>query len=375
MSLTGNTEVKNNLVGDIHIIKTINGYSAYEIAVQNGFEGTVEEWLKSIKGEKGEPGTMELFGELDAKGKRIMNVADPEEGGDAVNRRYFESVANAWMSENKLPNFLKEMSDETPLQVKNGGTGGKTAEEARKNIGAAPAEATSLYNTDTDIDVLTEPGFYYGRNIINSPFTNLYLEVGKGAIQYLGGPSGSELCTKNYYYQRSINLENGEKAFRCREGHPGRFTGVEWEYENPNPVWLPGSGRGEVIKTTERFHGNPVYTSVIFIYSFENGKEVDISSLMGESGTYGGTVIRYDGFLYKSGSKYRRTLPYFQPVNTNSNDWDSLTISSAWLTFYNAPFEGTSRMWMQMHGHNAAFDTEGYHQPTSGYVQIWFVKE
>lgn len=33
-----------------------DGKSAYDVAVTNGFEGTVEEWLESLKGEKGEPG-------------------------------------------------------------------------------------------------------------------------------------------------------------------------------------------------------------------------------------------------------------------------------------------------------------------------------
>lgn len=36
--------------------QAIKGESAYEIAVRNGFEGTEEEWLESIKGEKGDPG-------------------------------------------------------------------------------------------------------------------------------------------------------------------------------------------------------------------------------------------------------------------------------------------------------------------------------
>lgn len=35
----------------------IKGESAYEIAVRNGFEGTEEEWLVSLKGEKGDPGS------------------------------------------------------------------------------------------------------------------------------------------------------------------------------------------------------------------------------------------------------------------------------------------------------------------------------
>ncbi len=35
-------------------MQTWRGYSAYEIAVQNGFEGTEEEWLASLKGERGD---------------------------------------------------------------------------------------------------------------------------------------------------------------------------------------------------------------------------------------------------------------------------------------------------------------------------------
>ena len=48
------------------------GYSAYEIAVQYGFEGTVEEWLESLKGDKGETG---VAGSRGPKG-------DPGEKGD-----------------------------------------------------------------------------------------------------------------------------------------------------------------------------------------------------------------------------------------------------------------------------------------------------
>lgn len=39
------------------IVVNKNGKSAYEIAVDNGFEGTEQEWLASLKGEKGEDGT------------------------------------------------------------------------------------------------------------------------------------------------------------------------------------------------------------------------------------------------------------------------------------------------------------------------------
>lgn len=37
--------------------QAIKGESAYEVAVRNGFKGTEEEWLASLKGEKGDPGS------------------------------------------------------------------------------------------------------------------------------------------------------------------------------------------------------------------------------------------------------------------------------------------------------------------------------
>lgn len=68
------------------------GKSAYEVAVDNGFEGTEEEWLESLKGkpgDKGEPFTYNDFteGQLESlKGK----PGDP--GEDAENQFTSEQV-------------------------------------------------------------------------------------------------------------------------------------------------------------------------------------------------------------------------------------------------------------------------------------------
>ena len=50
----------------------LSGESAYEIAVQNGFSGTEEEWLDSLKGEDGEPGA---DGRQGADGKSAYEIA------------------------------------------------------------------------------------------------------------------------------------------------------------------------------------------------------------------------------------------------------------------------------------------------------------
>lgn len=42
--------------GSVQYIKGEPGESAYETAVKNGFEGTEQEWLDSLKGKNGEPG-------------------------------------------------------------------------------------------------------------------------------------------------------------------------------------------------------------------------------------------------------------------------------------------------------------------------------
>lgn len=42
------------------------GKSAYQVAVQNGFTGTEEEWLQSLKGEKGDPGPNNIYDGLDS---------------------------------------------------------------------------------------------------------------------------------------------------------------------------------------------------------------------------------------------------------------------------------------------------------------------
>lgn len=51
-----NRKVELNKLKEFFQISGGSGASAYEVAVQNGFEGTVEEWLASLKGEPGPKG-------------------------------------------------------------------------------------------------------------------------------------------------------------------------------------------------------------------------------------------------------------------------------------------------------------------------------
>lgn len=56
-----------------------NGKSAYELAVENGFSGTVDEWLESLKGQPGKDG---INGKDGANGKDGVNGINGKDGAD-----------------------------------------------------------------------------------------------------------------------------------------------------------------------------------------------------------------------------------------------------------------------------------------------------
>ena len=83
--LKGNTEWK--FISDLSGAQGIQGLSAYQVAVQHGFEGTEDKWLISLKGEKGETGPKGDKGDPGEKGEK----GDP--GSDAsVTKQNVEAV-------------------------------------------------------------------------------------------------------------------------------------------------------------------------------------------------------------------------------------------------------------------------------------------
>lgn len=53
MSTKGSATATNVIRGAIGTPKFVRGASAYEVAVRNGYEGTEEEWVESLKPRKG----------------------------------------------------------------------------------------------------------------------------------------------------------------------------------------------------------------------------------------------------------------------------------------------------------------------------------
>lgn len=76
--LKGNTEWK--FISDLSGAQGIQGLSAYQVAVQHGFEGTEDEWLISLKGEKGETGPKGDKGDTGERGLQGDRGEQGEQG-------------------------------------------------------------------------------------------------------------------------------------------------------------------------------------------------------------------------------------------------------------------------------------------------------
>ena len=68
------------------------GASAYEIAVANGYVGTEEQWLESLKGEKGDKGDPFTWDDLTAEQKKELTGPKGDKGDiGGIGYVFFES--------------------------------------------------------------------------------------------------------------------------------------------------------------------------------------------------------------------------------------------------------------------------------------------
>ena len=97
------------------------GYSAYEVAVRNGFKGTEEEWLESLKGRDG--GVATINGKThDENGNVVLTGADIMISGEGENST--KTVAQMAQDVEKLSGALDVNGDAIDL-------GGRYIDNAR----------------------------------------------------------------------------------------------------------------------------------------------------------------------------------------------------------------------------------------------------
>ena len=106
----------------------VDGASAYEIAVENGYTGTEAEWLSSLKGEKGDAGEQGIQGiqgkkgDTGAAGKDGINGKDGKNGADG-----YSPTATVTETDAGATITITDKNGTTTATVKKG-VGEKTAE-------------------------------------------------------------------------------------------------------------------------------------------------------------------------------------------------------------------------------------------------------
>ena len=147
-----------------------NGLSAYEIAQNNGFEGTLSEWFASLKGDKGDTGKQGVKGDKGDKGDTGEQGIQGEKGSTGATGKTGASGKSAyeiWLSagnsgtETDFLNSLKGEKGDTGKQGIQGEKGDKGATGAKGSKGDTGADGKSAYdvwisqgNSGTEADFL-----------------------------------------------------------------------------------------------------------------------------------------------------------------------------------------------------------------------------
>lgn len=83
--LKGTISPRGSVKGSIGVLEKIQGRSAYEVAVINGFEGTEGEWLASLKGEPGKRGERGIQAHYDPETQTLYITGGEEDSGTGGN--------------------------------------------------------------------------------------------------------------------------------------------------------------------------------------------------------------------------------------------------------------------------------------------------
>ena len=124
--LIGSISNRNSISGVINPAGDISGAlsnplargaSAYEIAVANGYVGTEEQWLESLKGEKGDKGDPFTWDDLTAEQKRELTGPKGDKGDTGgIGYVFFESD-----NDGHLYVVIAEGTDEISFRISDDG--------------------------------------------------------------------------------------------------------------------------------------------------------------------------------------------------------------------------------------------------------------
>ena len=267
-----------------------NGKSAYELAVENGFEGTLEDWLNSLVGPP-----CPVDSTLSVEGQ----AADAKATGEAILNHVF-STSN--------PHGV------TPAQIGAAPAGygfGETLLVGGRTIFAFEGESIEAYcaKIDSELAGMTD---YTGKLVlarcVNS-LGNFYGFSGNcQAVLYRGaGEGNASLVTIGAPYDWEIR----------------KIDGV-WQ----QPEWVnPPMFSGNEYRTRERYNGNPVYVMIANLGNLPAGgmSEIHLEDncrIISFDATYGENQGTLDGMGYKC---YSANHFMIRILNEGGTDWSGFT--------------------------------------------------
>jgi hypothetical protein len=230
MSTTGKAESYIELKGSINTPTAITGKSAYEIAVMNGFDGTEEEWLASLKGEqgeRGEKGEQGIQGERGEKGDK----GDRGEKGDTGDEHSIQFTRLAVSPDRIDQDIVSEINSINPwLSPENLG------------LNSANLSVKSLPHIKLEYTV------YYGEEGYDG---NEYHEKILKALsaEMIGHYDGGGVYTPEICFIAELSQDNYisiSQWFRRAEDEDGYYTGDFEAYGGASASLIPKGGNADI---------------------------------------------------------------------------------------------------------------------------------
>lgn len=314
-SISTYAEKINSMTGTGNGEKGDPGASAYEIAVKNGFEGTELEWLASLKGEKGEQGLPGEKGDTGAKGEPGIQGVAGEKGESgasayeiAVNNG-FNGTETEWLASlkgekgNPGPQGIQGVKGESGPQGIQGedgadGQNGLSAYEIAVNNGFIGSEAEWLASLKGEKGEPGDASISSG-GITKSEISTMIDEALNDAIlNGVPGESAYEVAVSNGFkgteeeWLASLKGETGKDGTAGERGLNGLsayevavsngFIGTETEWL----ASLKGKTGANGINGENGADGASAY-QIALNNGFEGTEEEWLASLKGDTGEQG----------------------------------------------------------------------------------------
>lgn len=297
-----------------------DGKSAYEVAVDNGFEGTEQEWLLSLKGENGANG-------LDGK--------DGEDGFSPI-IRISSTDTGYTLSITHTENFVENVPIKHGTNGKDGekGADGKDGQDGKTPVLGVDyfTEEDKTQIVQSVIDSLgATPVFGYVdennnvivRGLLSDGTYNIKYELEDGTTIDIG-----ELTLGGSEEPEINNLFNAETAsLNCRIGSSGSLSAyngmVTTDYI---PVDSTMNGKNFVISGLTPVKSS-AYNYYVRIGFYDENQAVISNTLMSYSEGYAGTVTAWDSDITSNNAYIRISIVVKDNVALTSDDIADLIIT------------------------------------------------